>query len=127
MTVRGWLAAVLVAIVTLSTEGCALFLVGAGAAGGYAISQDSVTSHFDTSVKRAFRASLAVLDELGDITVQDQEHGLIRGQVQDVNVTITIKPVTKKTVEVTVKARNDLLLPKVDIAQDVHSRIAKRL
>ena len=29
MTVRGWLAAVLVAIVTLSTEGCALFLVGA--------------------------------------------------------------------------------------------------
>jgi hypothetical protein len=121
------LPAIVLAAVSLGLSGCALLLVGAGVAGGYAISKDSVRNLFDLPKAHVYEQSLAVAKELGAVTLEDRVHGRINAQVQDINVTITVRPLTQRTVELKVKARNDLLMPKVDTAQEVYSKIIERL
>ncbi len=104
-----------------------MLLVGAGVAGGYAISKDSVRNLFDLPKEHLYDKSLAVANTMGLVTLEDRVHGVIKADIQDANVTITVRPVTKRTVELKVKARNDLLFPKVDTAQDVYSKIVERL
>lgn len=112
---------------SLGSSGCALFLVGAGAVGGYAISRDSVHNVFDLSRHRLYDRSLAVAQSMGLVKVEDQTHGLIAAEIQDVNVTITIKQLTKKTVELTVRGRSHFFLPNVDVAQEVYGKIVEGL
>jgi len=40
-------------------------LVGAGVAGGYAVSRDAVTNHFDLPAAHVFSRSLAAVEALG--------------------------------------------------------------
>ena len=110
----------------LGGSGCALLLVGAGAAGGYAIGKDSVKNHYDLSQDRVFRTALVVTKELGQVSEEDPAHGIIRARVGETSVTITVKPLTKKTVELKVKARKNLM-PDVDIAQQIYNKINSRL
>jgi len=52
----------------------------------------------------------------------------LKGTVAGATVTITVKPLTRKTVELKVKARDtSLLLPKVDVAQAIYTKILERL
>ena len=127
MDLKGWRLARLVIYlsVSLGTSGCALLLVGAGAAGGYAISRDAVTNHFDRSKDFVFHQSLEVLKNLGEVTLEDAKHGIIKATVHDAHVTVTVKQVTPKTVELKVKARN--VMPKIEVAQEVYSKIAEKL
>ena len=113
--------------VVVGLSGCAVLLVGAGAAGGYAISKDSVKNLFDLPADTVFRASREVMSAQGLITVEDARNGLIKATVEGATVTVTVKPVTKKTVELRVKARDQLLFPKVDIAQALYTKILERL
>lgn len=112
---------------SLGISGCALLLVGAGAAGGYAISKDSVKNVFDLPKEHVYDQSVAVVKEMGVVKLEDRIHGLIKGEVQEVNVTITIKPLTHKTVELKVRGRNHVWMPKVDVAQEVYTKIMERL
>ncbi len=121
------LGIILVLAGALTASGCALFLVGAGVAGGYAISKDSVRNLFDLPQDQVFGESLDVLRAMGYVTLEDRQRGKIKGEVQDVNVTITVRPVTRRTVELKVKARNNLMMPRVDTAQDVYTKILERL
>ena len=118
--VSGLLAAAL-------SSGCAAALVGAGVAGGYAISQDSVRNTFDLSKEDVYRESLAVANDSGFVTTEDPAHGLIKLKIDNTNVTITVKRLSKKTVELKVKARNQFLLPEINVAQDVYNKIIDRL
>ena len=111
----------------MSLSGCALFLVGAGVAGGYAISKDSVRNVFDLSGSQLYDKSLAVAKELGAVTLEDHVHRLIKANVEGVNITISIKQLTKRTVELRVQGRNRWLMPKVDVAQAVYSKIIEGL
>ena len=108
-------------------SGCAALLIGAGAAGGYAISRDSITNHFDLPMSHVFRVSREAVSDVGLITVEDERRGFIKALVEGANVTVTVKPVSEKTVELKVKARNNLFLPKIDIAQTVYNRIIEGL
>ena len=119
------LIAVLIGL-CLGGSGCALLLVSAGAAGGYAMSKDSVKNHYDLSQDRVFRAALVATKELGQISEEDSAHGIIRAKVGETSVTITVKPITKKTVELKVKARKTLM-PDIEIAQQVYNKINSRL
>ena len=121
------LVAVGMAAGAIGLSGCAVALLGAGAAGGYAIGKDSVTSHFDLSQERVYRQALAAANQMGLVKVEDEAHGLIKATINDATVTITVKPLTKKTVELKVKARGRFLLPKVSIAQDVYQQINEGL
>ena len=113
------------AVASLGLNGCALLLISAGAAGGYAISKDSVKNDFDLPQDRVFHQSLAVAKSMGHVTVEDRAHGIIRANINDAIVTITVKQLTKKTVELKVKARN--VMPKVEVAQEVYNKISQRL
>lgn len=112
---------------SLGLSGCAVLWLGAGAAGGYAIGKDSVRNQFDLSKEFVYQQSLAVSKQMGLVTLEDAAHGQIRLKIGDTNVTITVKPLTKKTVELNVKARNQLLMPQVDVAQAVYNQIIERL
>ncbi len=118
---------VLLALVSLSLCGCPLILVGAGAVGGYAVGKDAVRNQFEVSKDHLFRQSLAAAKDLGFVTTEDAVHGVIKLKIQDANVTITILPLTQRAVELKVKARNNLLMPEVEVAQQVYNAIIKRL
>ncbi len=126
MRVRN-LAPAILAVASVGLCGCPLVLVGAGVAGGYAISKDAVRNQFDLSKDAVYRQSLAVAKQMGQVTLEDMTHGVIELKVGDAHVTITVKPLTKKTVELKVKARNQFLMPQVDVAQQVYNKIIERL
>jgi len=111
----------------LGLSGCAAVLIGAGAAGGYAISNDSVKNAFDRSPRQVYRHSLAVVKKMGETTMEDVKNHRIEARVQEVNVVVTIKSLTKQTVELEVSARNKLLMPRVDVAQEVYNAIVERM
>ena len=118
---------VLLTVFSLGISGCALLLVGAGAVGGYAISRDSVRNVFDVPQDRVYEKSLAVAKSMGMVKLEDHFHGIIKADIQDANVTITVKQLTKKTVELMVRGRSHFFLPKVDVAQEVYSKIVEGL
>ena len=103
--------------------GCAVLLVGAGAAGGYAISKDSIRSHFDLAPRTIYQESRRVIGERGLVTLEDERRGLIKAQVEGATVTITVKRISERTTELNVKARDNLLLPKIEIAQAIYNEI----
>ena len=123
--ITGRIALLIVGAMSLS--GCIAILLGTGAAAGYAVSKDSVKNSFDLPKDFVYRNSLTVAKEVGFITVEDAAHGLIQMKVGEANVTITVKPITKRSVELKVKARNQLLLPEIDVAQTVYTKIIQRL
>lgn len=104
-----------------------MLLVGAGAAGGYAMSRDSITNHFDLPSRHVYRISRDVVGGLGLVTGESERQGLIKAIIEGAKVTVTVAPVSGKTVALTVKARNELLMPKIDVAQTVYHRIIERL
>ena len=108
-------------------SGCALLLLGAGAAGGYAISKDSVKNTFQLSEEHVFRQSLAVAKELGTVKKQDPEYGVIEMAYGPANITITVKRLTRRLVELKVRSRNQVLLPEMDRGQEVYTKILERL
>ena len=124
---RSAVALIAAGAVVVGLSGCAVLLVGAGAAGGYAIGKDSVKNLFDLPADTVFRASREAVSEQGLITVEDARNGLLKATVEGATVTVTVKPVTKKTVELRVKARDHVLVPKVDVAQAIYTKILERL
>ncbi len=113
--------------VAMGLAGCAPVLIGAGAVGGYAASKDSVIDHFDQSPARVFAQALRVAHEMGAVTLQDEEHGRIEADLNGIKVTISVTPITDKTVQLKIKARNKFFLPKVSVAQDVYAAITEDL
>ncbi len=108
-------------------SGCAVLLVGAGAAGGYAVSRDSVVDHLDRSRDAVYRASLEVAQAMGLVTLEDGKRGVIQATVENANVRITVRQLTTKTVELKIRARSKLMMPKVEVAQRVYAGIKERL
>jgi len=112
--------------VSVCLSGCAALLLGTGVAGGYAISKDSIKNHFDRSPNELYRISRDVIGQMGLVTSEDHRRHRIEAEVEGVNVTITVTPVSEQTTELKVRARK-LLLPKIDVAQAVYNRILSRL
>ena len=109
-------------------NGCVpLFLMGAGAAGGYAISKDSVEGTVNKQFHRVFNASLDVVKSKGVVQSQDEEHGKIEGVVgNQVNATIELSQTTERSVKIKVTARKNHL-PNIDVAQEVYTDILKKI
>ena len=127
MKQRGpWLKLVLL-LTLLEGSGCAFLLLGAGAAGGYAISKDSVKNVFDLPQDQVYEQSLVTAKEMGLVKFEDRVNGRIKAEIQEADVTITVKPLTRRTVELNVRARDKFVVPKVDIAQEVYTKIIERL
>jgi hypothetical protein len=102
--------------------GCAAVLVGAGVAGGIAISEDTGKLEVDTSFDRAWKIAYDTVKSMGAITKSDRDTGKIEAVVQESKVDVKIVPLTTRTVRIEVKARKNLL-PNMDLAMTIINRI----
>lgn len=116
-----WMSCVLMGAL-LSCYGCAAVLIGAGVAGGVAISEDTAKLDADASYSRAWKATYDTLQEMGAITTQDKDSGKIEASIQDTKVDARLVPLTSKTVRIQIKARKNLL-PNMDLAMMIINRI----
>ena len=115
-------------ILLFSFSGCALFLIGAGAAGGYAISKDTIEGIFERSSDRVYHASREVAMQDGFIRLEDKLHGQIEAEIRKSKVEIEIQNASEKTVRLRVKARKGYkLLPDMGLANDVYNKISQKL
>ncbi len=109
-------------------SGCALFLLGAGAAGGYAISKDEIEGMTDTSYDKIWKATKDVLRADGVTTLEDRTHGLIKGLVDSSDVEARLDQVTSKTVRLRLKARKTKgVFPDIKLAQSLYTKIIKKV
>lgn len=113
---------------SFGSSGCALLLIGAGAAGGYAISQDEVEFHTAKSYDRAWDAVRSVLMKEGAVTQQDFNAGTMSALVYESEVKIRIMQAAPKDVKVIVQARKTKgLLPDLDLAQSIATKSIRNL
>lgn len=109
-------------------SGCALFLIGAGAAGGYSISKDEIEGMTDVSYDKAYAAAKEVIRKEGAPTLEDKEHGIINAVVGSSDVELNLNQVTAKTVRLRVKARKTKgLFPDIKLAQNIYTQIIKKI
>ena len=103
-------------------NGCAAVLIGAGVAGGVAISEDTAKLEVDSRYDHAWNVTYDTVKSMGAVNMQDKDSGKIQANIQDSKVDIKVLPVTSKTVRVEVKARKNLL-PNMDLAMIIVNRI----
>jgi hypothetical protein len=106
--------------------GCAAILVGAGVAGGIAISEDTAKLEADTSYDRAWKLTYDAVKSMGVITESDRELGKIEALVQESKVEAKVVPLTSRTVRIEIKARKNLL-PNMDLAMRIINKINSKL
>ena len=109
----------------LSVYGCAAVLIGAGVAGGVAISEDTAKLDIDTSYSRAWKVTYDTIKDMGAINTQDKESGKIEANIQNTQVVAKVLPLTAQTVRIEVKARKNLL-PNMDLSMLIVNSINTR-
>jgi len=110
----------------LGVAGCPVVLVGAGAVGGYAVSRDRVDLTLERPYDQVWSACLEETKRMGLLRNVDEKVGRIEAVNQGAHLVVTLQRLTETTVKVTVRARK-ALLPKVELAQQLAARIAKRV
>jgi hypothetical protein len=123
---KGWMA-LCMGCFGLTLFGCAPIWLGAGAVGGYAVSRDSVVDHLDYPPDAIYREALTVVKQMGEITLEAPKQRMIQAKIDRVSVKVTVRPLTERTVELRIRARNQWLMPRVDVAQRVYGKIKERL
>ncbi len=109
-------------------SGCALFLVGAGITGGYAISKDTIEGTMEKPIDRVWKASHDVLMHEGFIKLEDKMRGKIEAEVRGSQVEVQINQATERTVKLQVKARKGYkLLPNMDLANELYNKIYQKI
>jgi hypothetical protein len=109
-------------------SGCvAMALVGAGSAGAYAISKDSIEGEVKTGLPKVYNASADVVKSKGMIKSEDKAHGKIEGVVGNgVTVKIELSKVSWRSTKIKVEARKNLL-PNIEEAQEIYTAILKKV
>ena len=109
-------------------NGCvAMALVGAGSAGAYAISKDSIEGEVKTGLPKVYNASADVVKSKGMIKSEDKAHGKIEGVVGNgVTVKIELSKVSWRSTKIKVEARKNLL-PNIEEAQEIYTAILKKV
>ncbi len=118
----------MMALTVLPVTGCAVALLGAGGAAGYAISRDEIEGIMDTKYDQVWRASLNALARRGKIKTQNEVQGKIDCEIDSSVVNVSIDKPTPKTTRLRVKARRGLqLFPNIKLAQSIYEEIIKSI
>ena len=119
---------VLMLVLSPVFNGCvAVALIGAGSAGGYAISKDSIEGEVKNSRDAVYNASVGVVKSKGTIKSEDRSNGKIEGVVGNgVTVKIQLSKVSWRSTKIKVEARKNLL-PNIEVAQEVYTAILKKV
>ena len=112
-----------------SNAGCALFLIGGGAAaGGYAISEDEIEGLSDRPIDKVYDTLEDVLGQKGLITARSRTTRTLEAVIQDSEVRATVERVTTASVRFRIKARRaDGLFPDRGLAQKLVNEVYQRL
>ena len=117
-----------VAIVILPFSGCALFLFGSGAAGGYAVSRDTTEILMDKSHDQVWSALKETVKSEGAITLEDKDHGVMKAVVGKSEVEAKLDQVTEKTVRLRIRARRlKGFFPNIEMAQRLNNKVMQNL
>src|SRR3989338_8116311 len=110
------------------SAGCIVLALGAGAAGGYAISKDEVEGFSDKSFERAWQAAWKVLHQRGLVELASKENGKIEALVEESKINVAIEQVSPKSVRVREQARKTMnLFPDIKLAQNLYEQITNQL
>lgn len=112
---------------SLVLSGCAVVLVGAGAAGGYAIGPDYVQGETDKDFSGIYNSALDVAGIMGVIQSKYStlSVGKIRAKVENSSLEISMERLTRHTLRLKVKSRKNLM-PNIALAQKVYNNILQR-
>ncbi len=124
--IRSCLVAVGMVLALMTSGGCAVVLLGAGAAGGYAVAKDTIQGTTDQKMARVWQVAERVAKDMGQITKADKGHGVIDVVIDEADVRITLEQLTEETVQIRVKSRK-FLLPNLELAEKVYTKIIKRV
>jgi len=110
-----------------SYSGCVVLVAGGlGAAGGYAISPDTVEGVLGRDFNAVWDAAVEVTNMMGVAQEKNEQGGEIVAKISGATVTINLFQFSSDTVQLRVKARKSLF-PKISVAQDVFVKIVKYL
>ncbi len=124
----GFLLGLLILNMGFLSSGCVLFLLGAGATGGYAISKDEIEGMLDKSYNDVWKASEQVLRKDGLVTLSLKDKGQIDGEIESSKIEIRVDQLTPKTVRLRVKGRKvKNLFPDIKKAQNTFNKIMREL
>lgn len=124
---RPWLASGLL-LSLLLFSGCPLFLLSAGAAGGYAISKDTIEGMLEKPFDQVYDASREAVRYEGFIRSENPTQGKILADVRNSKVDIDIRQMTERAVRLRVRARTGYnLLPDVKLANEIYNKIFSKL
>lgn len=119
---------VIAVVFSLFLSGCAAVLVGAGAAGGYAIGPDYVQGETDKDFSGIYNCALDVAGIMGIIQSKYSSPtvGKIRAKVENSSLEISMERLTRHTLRLKVKSRKNLM-PNIALAQKVYNNILQRV
>ncbi|MCF7916795.1 MAG: hypothetical protein K9L61_03365 [Candidatus Omnitrophica bacterium] len=107
--------------------GCIPVLIGVGAAGGYAVSNDAAIGKVSVEYKVLWDLCVDILEEKGaNFLAKDQSRGYIKALVSEHAVSIRIYSLSSEDQKLKVAARR-YYLPKPLFAQDIYVEIVKEL
>jgi len=122
-----YLQIALVAVFCAFSSGCWFLIIGgAGAVGGYAITQDTFEGISSKGQEELVAAAQKVLSVMGTITDNRPKDGEIVAEVYGSHVVVDVIQINLTTSKLRVKARKDLL-PSRTIAQQVYTKIMNQL
>ncbi len=111
-----------------ANSGCALFLLGGGAAGGYAVSDDEIEGLTDAPIDDVYETVEHVLGQKGLITSRNRTTRTLEAVIQDSEVKASIEPATTVSVRFRIKARRaEGLFPHQDLAQKLVNAVFEDL
>lgn len=124
---KSWFVAMWLGAALLN-QGCALFLVGAGAAGGYAIGKDEMEGFTDKRFDKAWDVTKKVISREGVVLAENQALGDLQARIRESEVTAKVERISEKTVRIRIKARKGYkLMPDIKLAQDLFTKTFKEL
>lgn len=119
---------IIVVLFSLFLSGCAAVLVGAGAAGGYAIGPDYVQGETDKDFSGIYNSALDIAGIMGIVQSKYSSStvGKIRAKVENSSLEISMERLTRHTLRLKVKSRKNLM-PNIALAQKVYNNILQRV
>lgn len=121
-------AGALASFLCFSFSGCVWVLLGAGAAGGYAVSGDTIAGEIDADYDSIWSAAENVAKIMGTVKNKDRTKGIIGVDVDRSKVDILIERITPETLRLKVSARKYLnLMPNKGLAQKIYIKINQQI
>ena len=124
---RNILAVSLLLTASLSLSGCFYIVLGSvAAAGGYAISQDTIQGEREEDFNDVWKAAVDIISIMGTISSQNRDLGKLTAIVSGAKITINVAQLTPSTVRLKVKARK-ALFPSIATAHNIYIKIMNRV